>query len=102
MRVVTSPSRTGRPVSSTSSTGTLVPGADPAGAGFGAKKRPPMAMAPAMPRAAMEAVMRFLYDLDGEQLALRVESFDLGSLDKRGRNLALDLTLSGLELPKEQ
>lgn len=50
----------------------------------------------------MEAVMRFLFDLDGGQLALRVESFDLASLDKRGRNLALDLTLSGLELPKEQ
>lgn len=48
----------------------------------------------------MEAVMRFLYDLDGEQLAMRVESFDLGSLDKRGKSLALDLMLSGLELPK--
>jgi len=48
----------------------------------------------------MEAVMRFLYDLDGERLAMRVESFDLGSLDKRGKNLALDLMLSGLELPK--
>lgn len=50
----------------------------------------------------MEAVMRFIYDLDGEDLAMRVESFDLASIDKRGRNLALDLTLSGLELPKER
>jgi len=50
----------------------------------------------------MEAVMRFLYDLDGEQLALRVESFDLTSLDKRGSRISVDLTLSGLELPKEK
>jgi hypothetical protein len=50
----------------------------------------------------MEAVMRFIYDLDGEELALRVESFDLASIDKRGRNLALDMTLSGLELPEER
>jgi hypothetical protein len=50
----------------------------------------------------MEAVMRFLYDLDGEQLALRVESFDLSTLDKQGRNLQLDLTLSGLELPRKE
>lgn len=49
----------------------------------------------------MESVMRFIYDLDGEQLALRVESFELTSQDKQGRNLVLDLTLSGLELPKE-
>jgi len=50
----------------------------------------------------MEAVMRFLYDLDGEELALRVESLDMASIDKRGRSIALDLTLSGLELPKEK
>ncbi len=50
----------------------------------------------------MEAVMRFLYDLDGEQMALRLDTLDLGRLDQRGPNLALDLTLSGLELPKEQ
>ncbi|MGB0580263.1 MAG: hypothetical protein ACPGVU_11225 [Limisphaerales bacterium] len=50
----------------------------------------------------MEAVMRFLYDLDGELLALRVESFDLGSLDKRGSRISVDITLSGLELPKEK
>ena len=49
----------------------------------------------------MEAVMRFIYDLDGEQLALRVESFDLSAQDKQGRNLMLDLTLSGLDLTKE-
>lgn len=50
----------------------------------------------------MESVMRFIYDLDGEQLALRVESFDLLSQDKQGRNLVLDMTLSGLELPKRE
>lgn len=50
----------------------------------------------------MEAVMRFIYDLDGEQLALRVESFDLASLDKRGSRISVDLTLSGLELPEEK
>lgn len=50
----------------------------------------------------MESVMRFIYDLDGEKLALRVESFDLTSQDKQGRNLVLDLTLSGLELKKEE
>lgn len=50
----------------------------------------------------MEAVMRFIYDLEGEKLALRIESFDLASNDKRGRDLSLDMTLSGLELPPEK
>ncbi len=49
----------------------------------------------------MEAVMRFIYDLDGEQLALRIESFDMASIDKKGRNIAVDMILSGLELPAE-
>ena len=49
----------------------------------------------------MESVLRFIYDLDGEKLALRVESFDVSSQDKQGRNLILDMTLSGLELPRE-
>ena len=50
----------------------------------------------------MEAVMRFIYDLDAELLALRVESFDLSTQDKQGRSLLLDLTLSGLELPAKE
>ena len=50
----------------------------------------------------IEAVMLFVYDLDGEKLAVKVESFDLSSQDKQGRNLVLDMTLSGLELPREE
>ncbi|MBG88545.1 MAG: hypothetical protein CMO80_16820 [Verrucomicrobiales bacterium] len=50
----------------------------------------------------MEAVMRFLYDLDGDEQGIRVESLELISRDKSGRRLGVDVTLSGLELPPER
>lgn len=49
----------------------------------------------------LESLARFLYELDRERMALRVESVELTSRDKRGRELAMDLRFSGLNIPEE-
>ncbi len=50
----------------------------------------------------MNAVMQYLYDLGSEKLAMRVESLEIVSRDKNGRQLSMDLRFSALELPEER
>ncbi len=50
----------------------------------------------------MNAVMGYLYDLDGEKLAMRIESLEIVSRDKNGRQLSMDMRFSALELPESK
>lgn len=50
----------------------------------------------------MGAVMKWIHELDGETLALRVESLEIVSRDKNGSQLGLDIRFSGLELPEDK
>ena len=44
------------------------------------------------------ALSRFLYEVENDPMALKIESLELGARDKEGRLLALGLQLSGLVL----
>lgn len=46
----------------------------------------------------LEALSRFLYEFERDPLALKLESVELGSRDKEGRQLSMGLLVSGLVL----
>ena len=46
----------------------------------------------------INALSRFLYDIEKEPLALKLESIELGAHDKEGQQLILGLQISGLVL----
>jgi hypothetical protein len=46
----------------------------------------------------IETVTRFLYEIERDALALRVESVELTSRDNEGQQLGLGLQVSGLQL----
>jgi len=46
----------------------------------------------------MEAIARFLWELENDPLALKVETVEIGTRDKEGRQLSLGLQVSGLLL----
>jgi len=50
----------------------------------------------------MESITRFLYEIEQDKLAIRIESLDLASHDPDGRQITLSLRFSGLLLPNEQ
>lgn len=49
-----------------------------------------------------ESVLRFLYEMDRETLPLRLESLQVGSREKNGSTLGVDIRVSGLNLPLEE
>jgi Tfp pilus assembly protein PilO len=50
----------------------------------------------------MQQIFNFLYDLEKDPIALRLDSIGLTSRDDNGRQLALVLEMSGLMLPTPQ
>lgn len=50
----------------------------------------------------MEAITRFIYALEDDELPLRVENMQLSAQDKNGQELSLDIVFSGLLLNQEQ
>jgi len=50
----------------------------------------------------IEAVARFLYDLERDPLALRVEQIEMAARDDNGRDLTLDVRFTGLLLTGEK
>lgn len=50
----------------------------------------------------LQAVSRFLYEIEKDPLALRIESVQLSARDNNGQELALGLQLSGLVLNRER
>jgi hypothetical protein len=50
----------------------------------------------------IEAVARFLYELERDPLALRVEEIELSARDDSGRDLTLDVRFTGLLLTGEK
>jgi Tfp pilus assembly protein PilO len=50
----------------------------------------------------MEQIFNFLYDLEKDPIAIRLDSVGLTSRDDNGRQLALVLEMSGLMLPSTQ
>jgi hypothetical protein len=50
----------------------------------------------------MNAVSRFLYDVEKDPMALRLELVEIGSRDAEGQQLALGLQVSGLVLTPQQ
>jgi len=50
----------------------------------------------------METIMNFLYDLEKDPTAIRLDSVELTSRDDAGQQLALVLEMSGLMLPSQQ
>ena len=46
----------------------------------------------------MQALTRFLYDLENDPLALKIESIQINARDKDGQDLALAIEVSGLQL----
>jgi hypothetical protein len=50
----------------------------------------------------MRAVTRFLYDVEHDPMALRIESLDITSKDNNGEQLALTLQVSGLLLNPQE
>jgi len=49
----------------------------------------------------LPAITRFLYEIEKDPMALRVQTLDLGSKDNDGQQIALGLQVSGLVLTKE-
>ncbi len=49
----------------------------------------------------LEALSRFLYELEREELALRLEDVDLSARDTRGAELSLDARFTGILLAEE-
>jgi hypothetical protein len=49
----------------------------------------------------LESITRFLYEMEKDPLALRVESVEITSRDNTGQTLALGLEVTGLLLAKE-
>ena len=51
----------------------------------------------------MNAITRFLYEIESDPLALKIEAIELSARDNEGQQLALGLQISGLALnPKAQ
>jgi len=50
----------------------------------------------------MEKVTHFLYDIEKDPMALRLENIELSTRDNEGQVLALGLQISGLVLPQPQ
>jgi hypothetical protein len=48
----------------------------------------------------LEQVARFLYELETDPMAVRVEQLEVASRDENGGQLGLSLTFTGLSLPK--
>jgi hypothetical protein len=46
----------------------------------------------------LQTLTQFLYDMESDPMALKLESIELGSRDKDGQQLTLGLSLSGLVL----
>lgn len=46
----------------------------------------------------LQAISRFLYDIESDPLALRIENIQIAARDKNGQQLSLGLQLSGLLL----
>jgi hypothetical protein len=50
----------------------------------------------------MESITRFLYEIERDPLALRVEEIDIEARDNSGRDLSLAVRFSGLVLPERE
>jgi len=50
----------------------------------------------------VESIARFLFELDAEETAIRVETIELTARDKEGRKLGVDLEFSGLQIVEEK
>ena len=50
----------------------------------------------------VEALTRFLYELEKDPIALKIESVEMSSRDKEGRQLALGVQVSGLLLKGDE
>jgi hypothetical protein len=50
----------------------------------------------------IRSIMRFLYDLEKDPMAVKIESLDLSSKDESGQQLSLGLQVSGLLLGSAQ
>jgi hypothetical protein len=50
----------------------------------------------------LEAIVRFLYALERDPVAIRIEEFQLAADDEQGRRLNLNLRFSGLRLVRPQ
>ena len=49
----------------------------------------------------MQALTRFLYELENDPIALKVESVEMSARDKEGRQLGLGVQVSGLVMTRE-
>ena len=50
----------------------------------------------------MQTLTRFLYDVEADRLALKVEAVEISARDDSGQQLSLGLQLSGLQLSSQQ
>jgi len=50
----------------------------------------------------MQSIARFLYELERDPLALKIEELDLTARDERGQQLALGVRFSGLKLNSDR
>ncbi len=50
----------------------------------------------------VESIARFLFQLDAEETAIRVESLELTARDKEGRKLGVDLEFSALQILEDK